>query len=245
MVLTLFIPKPIAVLPYPQYWYEPRDMTPVRQHVDGTGVDSMQSCGVKGSHSPEPPPVYLCRQPLFTPDKWVLWKPPGLEETELHTVDVVRLGSNRMSSQYSPTPETALMLFAPLPYPRSRNELWDITPATVGQHGDGTDIVNMCSSGVEGSCLLEPPPAHISGIKLDRKLLWKPLDMEKTEQHAIDVVKLKFMKQVPHTHLCPKRSPRCLAQSPLSNPGLIWLILDACWNRRSHGADCYNTWTQH
>lgn len=54
-VLTLFIPKPIAVLPYPQYQYEPRDMTPVGQHVDGTGVDSMQSCGVEGSHSPEPP----------------------------------------------------------------------------------------------------------------------------------------------------------------------------------------------
>ena len=168
---------------------EPRCTKGLRRHLF---VISGRCGETEGSSSPESSTV--CHSPPlgFKFDNRLPWKPPGAMEIERHAENVIMSRNNGMNSQYSPTSKMALMPFAPPVYPCFLYESWDMAP--VRQHGDGTDIVSMCSSGVEGSRLLEPLLAHISGIKLDSKLPWKLLDTEKTEQHAVNVVKMKFMK---------------------------------------------------
>lgn len=146
-----------------------------------------------------------------------------------------------MSSQYSPASEMALMLFTPLPYPHSQDELWDIMP--VRQHTDRTYIIGMICSRVEGSCsVAEPLAICLSGVEVDRRLHWKLLDLEKSGQQSVNVVKSGNNRMNRQCSPASKMALTLFAPSPLypHPPRVSWDM----YATRRHGINVVSRYSR-
>jgi hypothetical protein len=75
----------------------------------------------------------------------------------------------------------------------STYEPWDMAP--VRRDAGGIEVISMDHGRTEGPHMLpEPTPATrhtLLGLKPDRKLRWKPPDMETLERHSINAVRLR------------------------------------------------------
>ena len=67
---------------------------------------------------------------------------------------------------------------AACPYPRPLHELWDTT--SIRQHTHRVHVAGMIHGRVEGLFSVPGPLAIcLSGVEVDRRIHWKPLDLEK------------------------------------------------------------------
>jgi hypothetical protein len=126
-------------LVYPHPLQEPWDMTPVGRCADGES---------------------LAVVPLgINLDGRLRWKPPNLGELKQCSVNVIHLRSNGMSRRYSPGPGMTLTLFVHklvmvLSYPRSPQELWDIT--MIRRHPEDAIIISTHSHKVKALTCSSP-----------------------------------------------------------------------------------------
>jgi hypothetical protein len=171
-------------------------------------------------------------------DRRLRWKPPNLKELRRHSVDVVSLRNNGMSRLYSPGLKTGLVPFT-LP-PDSQSPLLGLEPdrrlhsepfdAEMRERCSEPMIIVSTSDGVmEGSYLTpEPVPARrcsLSGLRPNRRLLWKPPDMEKLKQRPIHVVRSR------NGGMSRSYSPGAETALMPSNPLLGLFTLLSGWKR--------------
>jgi hypothetical protein len=191
MILAPFAPEPVMVLQAAPFYShstdEPRDMVPVRRDADRMRVFSMIHSRAKGSYlTLEPAPARRHALSGLEPDRRILRRPPNMEKLKWHSIKVVRLGNNGMSSLYSPSPKMALTPFAHR-YPCHPRELWDMLPAE--QYAIKCIISTLqnewsralCSpdsletSMLRGSTLSLRPASHPGPSELPRELLSLPV----------------------------------------------------------------------
>ena len=154
-------------------------------------IVSMTNGAIEGSHPVfEPPPAHGHGLSGLNPNSRLCWKPPNLKEPGQWILGIIRLRVDGMSRPCLHTPKrpSHCLCLSPQGYdgpllfhPHPLHELWDMATVSADSHR------------AEGSYSPESLPAHsccpLLGLKLDRRLIWKPPDVMEMEQHIRDVVK--------------------------------------------------------
>jgi hypothetical protein len=165
----------------------------VERYSGSTDIVSTRNEELEGLYLvPELPPARHHTLSGFKLNRRLRWKPPDLKESRRHSEDVVSLRNNGMSRLYSPRLKTGLALLTPPP--DSQSPLSGLEPdrrlhlkpfgAEMGERcSEHMSIVSTSDGVMEGLCPMpEPVPdrrCSLSGLRPDRRLLWKPPNMEK------------------------------------------------------------------
>jgi hypothetical protein len=138
---------------------------------------------------PEPPPVCHSHSSDIGPGGWLRRKPPDLKKLGRHSIDVVSTLRSGAEGSYSLEPLPVYQCLSSGPRNGLLWPLWKLLDMEqVKQHS--INVVKSRSQGMSRRCSPRPgtaltpfdpfPDLHppISGLKPDRKLRWKPLDVK-------------------------------------------------------------------